>query len=654
MVKLLNKIIATSAIVTILLTTSPFAHAAEAPDANLNSTITNQINQNVGTININPNPQINPQSQPSNPSNDTNVANTGDDVDTSTSNNQNSSTDVNQTNDADVSQNTNAYAETGNNEAEKNIAINGNAGMITTGDAAINVTGVVSANNNQATVNGGGAGSGNTTNLSNTGSGITTTTSANGTDSLFISQGNTALIHQGTNAKASTGNNRARGNIAIGGIAGGIITGNASIDTNYLVAANGNVAIVGGTSSNGGPGSGASIYILNSGNMMNATSASNQNHYLVVTNENRALIAQTCGVPESSLGRIVNASSCISNTGGNDSSRGIAVNGDAGVIETGDAVVNVNMAAVANSNTTTVNNNGAGCGDTNTDMLNSGDDVTTTNSTNCNDSTTVNSENDATVRQEVNAKAITGNNTANRNIAINGNAGVIKTGNAIINVTMTAQVNDNNTTINEPSASLNSDANTTNIINTGDDVTTNTTNNNTTNVTVNTTNSLTLEQEVNADLNTGGNDVSDNLACYGTAGFIKTGDTTANINMAASGNSNEVHIGDPVLPTGAPSITPEPTTTLAEAVINTTQQPQQTQQQNNTGGGTGGSSVVSGVSYTAQTLAAATQKAVGKVLGARAKKLPASGAEDTVMLLSIITATFVLGRKLRTLELKSN
>ena len=644
----LNKIVSVSTIVTILFSYSPFVAAAEAPDANLTTTINSQIQSEVSSINIDPHPQIVPQTEPEASSNNTNVENTGDNANTNSSSTENSTTGANSTNDADVSQDTTAVADTGNNEAEKNIAFGGNAGMITTGDATINVTGVVAANNNKNVLNGGGTGGGSNTNVANSGNNVTTSTSSTGTETLFSNQSNSALIHQGTNANANTGNNKANGNISIGGVAGGIITGNASINTNYLVAANGNVAIVGGNGSNGGPGSNASIYILNSGNMLNATSVGNQNHYLVVTNENRALISQTCGIPEREMGQFVESSGCLSNTGGNQSSRGIAMNGDVGVIKTGDAVVNVNMAAAANSNTTIVNGNGSGDCGTNTGVDNTGDNVNVTNANNCNDTTLVNSENDATVRQSVNAQAITGRNRANRNIALNGNAGIIETGNATINIIMVAQVNDNNTTINEPSASLNG-GNDINVVNTGDNVNVDSTSNHTTNVNVTSTNYLALTQEVHANVNSGGNDVSGNLSCGGAGSFIKTGYTDVTINMQASGNSNEVIIGDPIDP--ADPISPTPTTNqIQNQALSDPQQSDPESHAVSQGGGSG-NSIVSGVSYTVTTLAAAIQKATGKVLGAKAKKLPATGAEDTVYLLVIIFATFAVGRKLQTLEI---
>lgn len=355
------------------------------------------------------------------------ATNTGNDtsVDNKTSTTNTSS--VQNTNTSNVTQQANLQANTGNNEASRNISIGGNAGMITTGNASASVLAFVSANNTQnnlqptiADVH--------SQSTTNTGNGSTVSTQNSSDSRVNLVNGNTATIHQGANTNVNTGNNVADRNISIGGSAGQILTGNASSDTSFVVSANGTAALVGGNSSGNGPGSGASIILANTGNRGHFNTSSQTNTATTVTNANTASVNQSCGAI------------CLAITGGNSSDRGIARGGDAGVITTSDAIIRpVFIASVNGQNTrassatpeSTQQLSGVNTGD-NTDVSTHSQHTTSTQASNSNNSD---------VSQFIQAVADTGNNHANRNIAIGGNAGIIHTGSAVIDAYMSAVLN---------------------------------------------------------------------------------------------------------------------------------------------------------------------------------------------------------------------
>ena len=376
----------------------------------------------------------------------TSIVNTGDDVNVDTSAQNNTRIEVNNQNTANINQNVNAVANTGNNEASRNISFGGNAGVINTGNASVNVTGVVDVNSNKSVIGTNQGGVTDQADIVNTGNNLTTTTNANSTTQVFVNNNNTTTINQTANAVANTGGNVAERNISFGGNAGVITTGNAVTNVDFLVTANGNVTLVGGDSNGNGPGSGASIFLANTGDNSRFTTRATTNNFIIVTNENRATISQACGIPEESLPLFVEASQCLANTGNNDASRNIA-NGDAGVITTGDARVDVFMAAIANRNFTEIFLDPSASA--NSDIVNTGDDVNVDTSAQNNTRIEVNNQNTANINQNVNAVANTGNNTANRNISFGGNAGVITTGDAEVNVGLLAEVNKNVTKIEE-------------------------------------------------------------------------------------------------------------------------------------------------------------------------------------------------------------
>jgi len=101
-------------------------HAEDMPSKDqLSTSISNQATSQTSNINADT------SSAPSNTSN-TDVSNTGDNTSTSSNNQNNSQTGVENQNSAEINQTTEAAANTGNNEASRNISIGGDAGIINT------------------------------------------------------------------------------------------------------------------------------------------------------------------------------------------------------------------------------------------------------------------------------------------------------------------------------------------------------------------------------------------------------------------------------------------------------------------------------------------------------------------------------------------
>lgn len=215
-------------------------------------------------------------------------------------------------------QNINAVANTGNNIAERNISIGGNAGIITTGDAHV-VTGTqVNANN--------------------------TTQSTDMTNHSVLQNSNRdTFIHYGGMA-SNTGGNTTPRNISIGGQAGVIHTGNAYAGSSYLVSGNNTVALIGGENDTKGPGSGASVILATNGDRHKSTTAYKDQHTTTRQSNNEINVSQICGY-------------CSVDTGHNTSNRNINTKGSAGVIQTGNAVIAMTAGIHGNNSTTSAGTN---------------------------------------------------------------------------------------------------------------------------------------------------------------------------------------------------------------------------------------------------------------------------------------------------------
>ena len=599
------------------------AYAEELPNRD---EIRNQVLQEAHSQSTQPSPVVESTPEPEAAA-QTDVTNTGDDTTVNNSAATTDTTEINNDNYTEVDQSVDAEANTGYNQANGNISVNGGgAGVIQTGDATVNVVAGVNAGNNTNVINGTGGEASSGSDVVNSGDGLTVNSNASATTYKIVRNRNTTIINQATNASANTGNNEATGNIAVnGGPAGVIVTGNASTNVSYLVTANGNMTIIGGTGESGLEG--ASIILTNSGRTSRFNNSSNSAHYTTVTNENRALISQSCGRPIGEQEVRVDMTACSSNTGNNHADGQINRNGDAGVIKTGDAAVNVVMNASANNNETHVGGNNGAAG-ASADVLNTGDGVEVNNSANNTSGVTVNNNNYADVDQSVNARANTGYNTANGNISFGGVAGWIQTGNATVNVIMNADVN-NNTTVADSSAGMNSNAsNGSSVVNTGDDVTINSSANNSTTIEVINQNVLNLSQRVNSYANTGNNEADGNIGSV--AGVIITGDATSTTSMDVHANNNctRINSNDPCPSTAPENNNPQPT----NAPVGGGQVAGAT---NNNNGGSSSSS------------SSSSPTTAGAVLGAM---LPATGPEAGMMVLALSIGGILAGNKLRKFE----
>ncbi len=603
------------------------AYAQELPNRD---EIRNQVLQEAQTQATQPAPTTEASPEPEQAAAQTEVTNTGDDTTVNNDANSTDTTEIANDNYTDVNQSVDAEANTGYNEANGNISVNGGgAGIIQTGDATVNVVAGVNAGNNTNVINGTGGGSSSDADVVNSGDGLTVNSNASATTYKIVRNRNTTIINQATNATANTGNNQATGNISVnGGPAGVIVTGNASTNVSYLVTANGNMTFIGGTGESGLEG--ASIILTNSGRASRFNNASNNTHYTTVTNENRALISQSCGRPIGQEETKVDMTSCSSNTGYNHADGQINRNGDAGVIKTGDAQVNVVMNASANNNETYVGGGNKGAG-AEADVVNTGDNVDVNNSAHNTSGVTVNNNNYADVDQSVNAKANTGHNTANGNISFGGVAGYIQTGNATVNVIMNADVN-NNTTVADSSAGMSNGHTTSGIVNTGDDVTINNSSNQETTIEVINQNVLNLTQRVNSYANTGNNEVDGNIGSV--AGVIITGNATSSTNIDVEANNNCTRIGsNEPCPSNDPTNNPQ------------------------TGGAQQGSTPIAGGyvagasnnnnSGSSSSASSSAPITAGQVLGAM---LPATGPGAGMMVLALSIGGILAGNKLRKFE----
>ncbi|MBP7966964.1 hypothetical protein KAZ66_01705 [Candidatus Woesebacteria bacterium] len=336
---------------------------------------------------------------------------------------------VDSTNESSVTQNVNAVVNTGHNIAERNIAIGGNAGMITTGDAAVVTAAQLNSNENTTVLGNAGSNAMAVASLTNTGNDVNSSTNNDSTRLTAVQNNNKTTVIQNVNAAANTGENYAPRNISIGGQAGVIQTGNAYAGTSLLVAGNGNVALVGGESDGDGPGSGASVVMSSTGDRYRATNEFRNQSQTDIKNQNMLSVAQACYA-------------CTVDTGNNTSNRNINTKGDAGVIQTGNAFMAISASLQGNTNTVfrpfKAGNN----------MMSSSSKNTGANSSVSSNSQNsvqkdVKNLNNATISQDIDGYANTGYNEASRNIAIGGNAGVIDTGNAYIFTLLNESLNAN-------------------------------------------------------------------------------------------------------------------------------------------------------------------------------------------------------------------
>lgn len=357
------------------------------------------------------------------------LQNSGDNTALIENNQDESRQNVGNTNESSVTQNVNAVANTGHNIAERNIAIGGNAGMITTGDAAVVTAAQLNSNANTTVLGNAGSNSLTLNNFTNTGNDVNSSTNNDSTRLTAVQNNNKTTVIQNVNAAAHTGENYAPRNISIGGQAGVIQTGDAYAGTNLLVAGNGNVALVGGENDGNGPGSGASVVMNSTGDRYRTTNQFRNQEQTAINNQNLLSVAQACYA-------------CTVNTGNNVSNRNINTGGDAGVIQTGNAILAMSLGLQGNTNAARTSSVPAR-NTSSTDALNSGDNTSLNIQNLSTNKSEIQHMNNAAVSQDMNGYANTRYNEASRNIALGGNAGVIDTGNAYIFTLLNASLNAN-------------------------------------------------------------------------------------------------------------------------------------------------------------------------------------------------------------------
>ena len=516
---------------------APAVHANTIPDGDqLEPEITQQTTKTVNTtleqneVTADKATQSTPASQPTPTStpNDPLILNTGSNADIDASQQQNTSTTVANSNQADVDQEVTARANTGDNTASRNISFGGNAGVISTGDATVYNKLSAAANSNKAGVTSNCPGlPGYDGSLTNTGANLDYDASTSKTCSTTITNGNGVAINQVVDSEANTGGNRADGNIAIGGGAAGLITtGDAEVSSILVTRANENVVLVGGSGGNGSPGNGANIYLVNTGRNATIHDRRTGSNVTNVASSNSATIDQ-----------VVNGSA---NTGDNTSNGNIAFNGDAGVITTGDATVVTKLETDVNHNKTSVATGGNGSGGGDTSIVNTGNNLDADISSQDSTETTVTNSNSAEIDQNVEVEANTGRNTATGNIAFNGDAGVITTGDATVVTELSVEANSNETLIaNGGSGDIDS-TNDTSIVNTGNNADIDLSTRETNETTVHNHNTADVTQDVEAVGNTGDNTVTGNIGNTS----IQTGDVRISTEVITNANNNYTFIID--------------------------------------------------------------------------------------------------------------
>lgn len=172
-----------------------------------------------------------------------------------------------------------------------------------------------------------------------------------------------------------------------------------------------------------------------------------------------------------------------------------------------------------------------------TSVINSGDKATVNSNTSSNSSVSVVNDNVAKINQEVNAKAVTGGNTASGNITLGGGGTTINTGAAGVTTNLGVDVNKNNTAV---AGYTGAAANLTDVVNTGDHVNVNTNTSNNNSVAVNNSNYAGVSQDVWQKAVTGGNKANDNI---GGPTSINTGSAGVSTNLGVSANTNNTAVG---------------------------------------------------------------------------------------------------------------
>jgi len=255
--------------------------------------------------------------------------------------------------------------------------------------------------------------------ISGNGASSDNTTSVTTTHTNTVVQSNDATVHNDVNSNASTGGNTANDNT------GGdttVVTGNARSTTDVSNAVNLNKADVNNCNC---PGGDTSVTISGNGASSRSDANLSQNSDTAVFQDNNA--------------HVTNNVDATAKTGYNDANRNTG--GDT-TIYTGNAVTEVGVSTKANANVAQVGGNGAGSGSSSVNALITGNGAYSHNSVDLvkDHSITLVQDNYADVRNDVDAKAKTGNNKASDNT---GGGTTIDTGMAATYVDVDTMANFN-------------------------------------------------------------------------------------------------------------------------------------------------------------------------------------------------------------------
>lgn len=356
---------------------------------------------------------------------DTTTTNTGNNVDVNAGSTNTSVVTVDNHNTAYTTQVSNSNVNTGGNEANRNI---GNT-SIRSGNATVNNAESVTANANQTAISGVGSHSGsNDSSLVNTGNHVDLDAGNSNTTVVGVTNNNRAYATQMAYSNVNTGDNQANRNIGNTSITSGAagVTNVFGIDVNRNNTSISNVGA--------GFGNGNDLDIVNTGNHLDVNGGNTNTLVLGVSNYNDAMLMQM-------------SNSCV-NTGYNEANRNIGLTGAGAGINSGAASVGNVFSAMANGNTTGIN--GAhlfNSGSEAIDLTNTGNHVTVNGGNSNTAVVTVANSNGLFSMQMSNSDVNTGDNDANRNIALTGAGAGIFSGNAALMAAMLASANANWTSI---------------------------------------------------------------------------------------------------------------------------------------------------------------------------------------------------------------
>lgn len=355
------------------------------------------------------------------------------------------------------------------------------------------------------------------TSVVNTGDDVTVDTTTSQNTSVNVSNSNDATIIQSFTSTSNTGGNSAEGNI---GGSTSIDTGNAMSVATFEASGNHNLTGISGLGSSAGVNM---VDIVNSGDNADIDSSLNSNLDIGVSNTNTANVIQNF--------------LSISDTGNNTASNNITTGSGGGAsIETGNSSATADFAVDVNHNTSALNIGSLSPAlGSSTLVTNTGDNADIDSTSDATTNISVDNSNAANISQLLFATANTGNNSGEDNI---GNGPDINTGTAAAVGEFMVEGNHNMTGIggsltNSPNLNL------MDIVNSGDNLSSNTTHNASLTTAVSNTNSLMSASVFTSTSNTGENSSDDNIG----SSSLWSGSAGAGGEMASAGNHNQTIFG---------------------------------------------------------------------------------------------------------------